>query len=93
MTCTHEIWEKETAIADGYCPICMASPQWQPAETAPRDGYDFLAALWGGTSMAVVYYVDTDDKYPWQTLDGLGYHKDAVTHWMPLPAPPNDTPK
>lgn len=25
MTCKHEIWEKDTAAADGYCPICLAA--------------------------------------------------------------------
>jgi len=24
MTCQHEIWERETAVADGMCPLCMA---------------------------------------------------------------------
>lgn len=23
MICTHEIWEKDTAIADGVCPLCQ----------------------------------------------------------------------
>ena len=29
MTCTHEIWEKENACADGMCPICMAAEIWR----------------------------------------------------------------
>jgi hypothetical protein len=23
MRCKHEIWEREMACADGYCPICL----------------------------------------------------------------------
>jgi hypothetical protein len=23
MTCPHDFWERETSVADGYCPICM----------------------------------------------------------------------
>lgn len=26
MTCTHELWEQDTAVvADGYCPLCLVA--------------------------------------------------------------------
>lgn len=60
---------------------------WQPIETAPRDGNEFLVWMFGN-SMAVVYFIDTNEEFPWATMDGPGYNKNAPTHWMPLPAPP-----
>lgn len=66
--------------------------EWQPIETAPKDGNEFLVALWGedfGTvQLAVVFWNDNNPTFPWCTADGPGYHLDAATHWMPLPNPP-----
>lgn len=25
MVCNHEVWEMDTAIADGYCPLCLST--------------------------------------------------------------------
>jgi hypothetical protein len=25
MTCPHELWERESALADGYCSLCLAN--------------------------------------------------------------------
>lgn len=65
---------------------------WRPIETAPKDGTEILVALCGGewaTSLMVVSYDADQPDFPWITLDGgQGYHKDAPTHWMPLPPPP-----
>ena len=63
--------------------------EWQPIETAPKDGTwivicdgrhagCFLAAYWDG---------DEEAPYKWFTVDG-SYHADFPTHWMPLPEPP-----
>ena len=66
---------------------------WHPIETAPRDGKDFLC----------IWSVDPENPH-WATY-GIGYWlgksksptaRDSVgdyfdpTHWMPLPAPPNE---
>lgn len=57
---------------------------WMPIETAPRDGSEVLANT-TGLGRIVVYW--DDDESQWGT--GLGYlHRDAPTHWMPLPPPP-----
>lgn len=62
---------------------------WQSIETAPKDGTDILVCAWTDT-MIVVFFDDEakDPNYPWGTLDGPNYHKDAPTHWMQLPDPP-----
>jgi hypothetical protein len=59
---------------------------WQPIETAPKDGTSVLTCRGGGL-MAVADYI----RHPmggteWCCVDG-GFLLN-VTHWMPLPAPP-----
>ena len=58
--------------------------EWQPIETAPRDGSSVLAVNAAG-EMAVV--VGAPGRRVW--LDPL-YDMTGIvpTHWMPLPAPP-----
>lgn len=64
--------------------------EWQPIETAPKDGA-FLAceenkrpyvALWLGMDHP---RVDESGWYEHWTFDPVN-----PTHWMPLPAPPKD---
>lgn len=61
--------------------------RWRPIDTAPKDGTDILIFAWGN-SQIVVSYDESNAMHPWRTLDGIGYHKDSPTHWMPLPEPP-----
>lgn len=65
--------------------------RWQPIETAPTDGSEFLASK-PGIGPIVARILDTD--HPDCEFDG-GVHEawshqyvDGVTHWMPLPAAP-----
>jgi hypothetical protein len=66
---------------------------WQPIETAPRDGTQFLA--FDGFFMEVVRF-DVNNRLitAWSgdlfSAD-VDVHCDA-THWMPLPSPPLPTP-
>jgi len=63
--------------------------EWQPIETAPKDGSKILGfdpsllgiviAQWDG---ALGWYVDKCSQ------DGLGFECMPLTHWMPLPNPP-----
>lgn len=50
---------------------------WQPIETAPKDGTPVLT--WDGAECMVLAYYDdgTPDYY-------------QPTHWMPLPHPPSN---
>jgi hypothetical protein len=52
---------------------------WQPIETAPRDGTDFLC--WDELSCDVVRYFGEDPEMMWFNGDCFV----EPTHWMPLP--------
>ena len=75
----------------------MSKIDWQPIETAPKDGTEILGVL--GATIAVTYW---DDKaYEWREKErihgGWAWNLDECeymtawcpTHWMPLPEPPN----
>ena len=62
--------------------------KWQPIETAPKDGTKILAfdpSLFG-ICLAIWYqggwYVSEESQ------DGSGYEDMPISHWMPLPPPP-----
>lgn len=68
--------------------------EWQPIETAPRDGTIILLVdggnqVWGPYAGA---WVGKNDHYPWVFLDPdielNGMPPSGFTHWMPLPEPP-----
>lgn len=62
--------------------------EWQPIETAPKDGTAVLGAttdLFDG-GCEVVFW--DDDREMWGTNDGPYFFKGRFTHWMPLPEPP-----
>ncbi len=58
---------------------------WQPIETAPKDGTAIL--VWDGVSVRVVTYMHDDEhgEAVWFP-DGMPFVR--ASHWMPLPAPP-----
>lgn len=68
---------------------------WQPIETAPRDGTTFIAT--DGNEVEPVYYVryshwsvgEYDLRYSsrQEGEESLWFNP---THWMPLPKPPED---
>jgi hypothetical protein len=60
---------------------------WQPIETAPKDGTHIL--FWDGDGMSVCYWVGRR----WDLVQTGAYAEDAdcwPTHWMPLPEPPKE---
>ena len=75
----------------------MDNSQWQPIETAPRDGTPLLLFSpapdkWkfagGNTTSGALIWVSGG----WRETGGWrgDYHKDPPTHWMPLPDPPKN---
>lgn len=58
--------------------------EWQPIETAPRDGTRVLAwsARWQAPSTAQWY------GNAWMLDSSIGQFVHQPTHWMPLPTPP-----
>lgn len=71
----------------------MPKSQWQPMDTAPKDGtrvlvtgsrYLPVAAFYG------VYHPNAKGKPEWRVCPS-GHRLDP-THWMPLPEPPEVTP-
>lgn len=77
----------------------MAEQKWQPAETAPKDGSEFLA--WcphGEGSVEIGHYYRLSHTVYEPAGEGLfrareeeyasGWNCNYFTHWMPLPEPP-----
>ena len=68
---------------------------WQPIETAPKDGTPvvvFAPTTRAGTirtNMRTITVAYLDRFYWWCSVDGK--HSLKPTHWMPLPPPPSDT--
>jgi hypothetical protein len=84
----------------------MMSSEWQPIETAPKDGSvilifrdrkevkDIYPARWLEDSALVCNF---DSEYPWQVLcsergDNYLPDDDYITHWRNLPDPPKEKP-
>jgi hypothetical protein len=61
--------------------------EWQPIETAPRDGETNVLTYRGAGLQAVAIYFPHRDS-DWCCSDGV--HLLDVTHWMPLPPPPTE---
>lgn len=69
--------------------------EWQPIETAPRDGTKIL--IWstpGGGYFIVIPHVEYDEPREdfterWTWKESAGMYGIRATHWMPLPDPPN----
>ena len=69
-------------------------PEWQPIETAPRDGTVIL--IWANRSKRIVIakpHVNYDGGNPeedwtWQEAAG-GMYGIIATHWMPTPPEPD----
>ena len=70
--------------------------EWQPIETAPKDGTRILIFKYRKGVKTVYparWFEWFDSEYPWQVLcgehgDNFLPDDDYITHWMPLPEPP-----
>lgn len=64
---------------------------WQPIETAPKNGTWILVAFkrntydpWPTRTGEAIY----TGRCPYWRIHGSSYHPSFVTHWAPLPEPP-----
>lgn len=64
--------------------------EWQPIETAPMDGTEVLTYRGAGLIAVASFFGDCGDGNGafWCVTDGMGLTN--VTHWQPLPEPPNE---
>jgi hypothetical protein len=71
--------------------------EWQPIETAPKDGTEFLAYDKRTKKMDVCHWIGRPMNWPSQVqMDGeygpyedqFGHSWRDISHWMPLPPPP-----
>lgn len=63
--------------------------EWQPIETAPRDGADIL--VWDGDNISIAFGRSNG------TFEHVHFACGDIvesfpTHWMPLPPPPESQP-
>lgn len=58
--------------------------EWQPIETAPKDGTKIIACRYDGR----VAVISRTKSNIWRELTGNVWGTTAPTHWMHLPPPP-----
>lgn len=69
--------------------------EWQPIETAPKDGRRIILGYAGSYSEEGYWLSDPSKNYwgetGWFATDEnvLSHHPSNPTHWMPLPEPPS----
>ena len=68
---------------------------WQPIESAPMNGTRIDVFSWSGERTTDVWWEDTKLDWLFWGYDGFGMGciriDQALTHWMPKPAPPEAT--
>jgi hypothetical protein len=65
--------------------------EWQPIETAPKDGTKFLGAYSGVNDVYAAYwFADVDSIYGGYFVKDGTIQVVKPTHWMPLPQPPQE---
>ena len=77
----------------------MIAPQWQPIETAPKDGTPVIVypPLWRDVTISMACFdMDRGAVYSrpfWRHLDADSAmsRDNQPTHWMPMPEPPEVT--
>ena len=77
----------------------MSKTQWEPIETAPKDGTLIIVGREGLSGVWVARYVEQYQSgyvpdNPWFGMllntnhISPPYHSSIPTHWMPMPEPP-----
>jgi len=67
------------------CETLKQQMQWQPIETAPKDGRDVF--IWNDGPY-IARWTNPDGMFGWWDDSGEVGLQHHPTHWMPLPAPP-----
>lgn len=90
-----ELYDEYTARA-----AIAAVLEWQPIETAPKDGTQMLCVAPftkpdGGTTWAFPFYgvaqwAEADPDFPKSVAGWFWPYATRPTHWLPLPTPPSD---
>jgi len=87
MIAERDLFKKETvALAKDIqaTPVYLVCAQWEPIETAPRDGIPLLLCTDGG-----IVFVGKLNKHLQLWVDDQGRERfRTVCYWMPLPKPP-----
>jgi hypothetical protein len=65
--------------------------KWRAIGSAPKDG-SYIMILFDGEPRVVRWIEPEQGQIPWQWAERGqvrgSFHRDFVTHWMPLPEPP-----
>lgn len=61
---------------------------WQPIETVPKDGSEFVANFGRQGGVRLLVYFNTIHKYWSSKGEWVPGFESNATHWMPLPAAP-----
>ena len=73
--------------------VVLQKGEWQPIETAPKDGTDILLYTLKHEQIVGVFKTRTDGSAFWECgvyPTGFSAIVNVITHWMPLPDPPVD---
>ena len=62
---------------------------WQPIDTAPKDGARVLL-LFYTDAVASCHFKNHSEGGNWYTDIGFSMLIERPTHWMPLPEPPSE---
>ena len=78
-------------------PDATPPAQWQPIESAPKDGTWILVwwPYWAKTRPIVAKWFPPNSQSEdagWDSIESLSSHHEPPTHWMPLPPAPGDAP-
>lgn len=81
--------DDDTGKFVGMCKYIRADlvPQWQPIETAPKDGTEILTIRSNGYIRNAKWYDNPFGRKD-TVIDDADGKWWSVTHWMPLPSPP-----
>ena len=65
--------------------------EWKSVEDRlPEQDYDAALVAVCPDSQSNQVHIAYRLKGKWKVLDEAGNHADFITHWMPLPSPPED---